>query len=81
MLYVIVLVITLAGVFHASWWAALFGACSLTLYLFWIDHDQDVAAAEPSWVPAQTLTSLVVGAAAGPLAFASGRFAGVVWGV
>ena len=78
MLYLIVFTTGFAGLFHASWWSALVGTCAVALYLLWVDHDEGAA---PSLMTAQAASCLVIGTLAGPLAFASGRFAAVVWGV
>jgi hypothetical protein len=82
MLYVIVFMTGFAGLFHAPWWAAVVGACILTLYLLAEEQDFSLAHVRwQSWVTAHTTSSLLIGLFAGPLAFGAGQFAGFVWGV
>ena len=82
MLYLIVFATGFAGLLNVSWWAAAIGSCLLALYLMAADSDFEMSLGDASsWVTAQTASSLVIGAFAGPLAFAAGRFAAVTWGV
>lgn len=82
MLHTIVFTTGLAGLFHAPWWAAVAGACTLILYLLVEDQDFSLEhVRRSSWVTAHTASSVAIGLIAGPLAFGAGQLAAFVWGV
>lgn len=81
LLFAVAFTTGLAGLFHAPWWSAVVGSCLLMLYLIADEQNWELPANGAEWATAQTLSSILIGAVAGPLSFFAGKFAAITWGV
>jgi hypothetical protein len=83
LLFTIVFATSLTGLLHVSWWAAIVGGCALALALLADDHDEGLGLGEVAATLslANTVSSLMISAAAATAAFGIGRITAVVWGV
>jgi hypothetical protein len=74
LLYLLTLATGVAGFAELPWWSAVAGACIISLLLF---REDTRAYAPPgdeaSWVVAETISNMLIGAVAGCLAFVIGR--------
>jgi hypothetical protein len=79
MLYAMAAVTATAGYAQAPWWAAVAGSCLIVLLLF--QDEMRVLpppGEEASWELAESLSNILIGGAAGGLAFAVGRLIGLL---
>ena len=82
LIYAAVFAIGFAGLLQAPWWAAVVGGCLLALMFIAEDHhSQDRGGGNTMWVPAQTMSSLIISITAAPIAFGAGRVAATMWGL
>jgi hypothetical protein len=80
LLYFIVFATGLAGMTHLPWWAAVVGACLLSLKLMGDDRPL-IGAHAATWDLAQLASNLTIAILASATAFALGRFTAMLWGL
>jgi hypothetical protein len=80
LLYLIVFVTGLAGMTQLSWWAAVIGACALSLRLMAEDRPL-LSAHAATWDAAQLASNLTIAVIASSTAFAAGRVTAMLWGL
>lgn len=82
--YTILLMIALAGMMHAQWWAICAGSCMLILISLvrrQLAGNRFAAFERGVSDPVLILSSVINGSAAAGTAFAFGHFTGWVWGL
>jgi len=79
--YAVLLATCLAGVFHAPWWAACAGACTLTLMQLFEQRPGTVPQLRAVSETVQILASVLNAAAAASGAFVLGYIARWMWGL
>lgn len=80
-LYICILIIGLAGLFQAPWWAAVVGGCVLALMFLVEDGRLAHRARVVEIAEAHILSSLLIATLASPIAFGAGRITATVWGL
>ena len=80
LLYLIVFATGFAGMTQFSWWAAVIGACAMSLKLMTEDRLL-LGVHAATWDAAQLASNLTIAVVASATAFAAGRLTAILWGL
>jgi hypothetical protein len=79
--FVVLLATSVAGVFHAPWWAACAGACSLVLISLWGQRAATMHQLRGISEPVLFIANVLNAAAVASAAFIFGHVARWIWGL